>query len=236
MCTLSFVPQSNNGFLLTSNRDEAVARKGALPPKTYESNGIQVTYPKDGEANGTWLAAADNGFMLCLLNGAFTKHHRQPPYKHSRGLVILHFFQFNDVNRFYDDYDFERIEPFTLVFVNSHTQSITEMRWDGERKYLSEKEWNAPHIWSSATLYEPEVVTQREIWFHDFLAENPHADLNNLLYFHHFGGGADEHNRFLMNRNNVLKTISITGIKKCEQNTFMHYEDLLSGSSTILTL
>ncbi len=222
--------------MLTSNRDEAVARQAALAPQAYVHHNIEVVYPKDLQGGGTWLAMAQNGLTVCLLNGAFTKHERTPPYKHSRGLVVIDFFNHSTVGSFLSEYDFKDIEPFTLVVVDAVKTGIHEIRWDGQQTYLMVKEWSKPHIWSSATLYETEVIKQRERWFNDFLEQSPNVDLNQMLHFHHFGGNQDEANRFLMNRNNVLKTVSITGIKKCEAQTIMHYEDLLSGQHSVLQM
>jgi hypothetical protein len=236
MCTLSYVPLNDFDFVLTSNRDEAIFRKAALEPQTYTHNCIKVTYPKDTQAGGTWLAAADNGFLLCLLNGAFVKHERTPPYKHSRGLVVLDFFKYNNVEDFLTRYDFINIEPFTLVVFDSPAKEITEIRWDGTQTYSTTKDWSKPQIWSSATLYEPEVIEQRKQWFVEFLQQNPKIDLNKMLHFHHFGGNDDVENRFLMNRNNGLKTISITGIKKCESQSFIHHEDLITNKTSVLEL
>jgi uncharacterized protein with NRDE domain len=79
---------SNNKIIVTSNRDEAVLRT-AIPPKTYLIDGKKITFPKDPKAGGTWYAVAENGILLVLLNGAEEKHEHQPPYKRSRGLVVL---------------------------------------------------------------------------------------------------------------------------------------------------
>ena len=69
MCTVSFLPL-DNGFILTSNRDERALRKPAEFPATYQSNSGTVTFPRDGKAGGTWIAASKTK-MICLLNGGF---------------------------------------------------------------------------------------------------------------------------------------------------------------------
>jgi hypothetical protein len=235
MCTLTYIPETNNGFLLVSNRDESIAREPALAPEMYLHNGIAVVYPKDTQAGGTWLATAANGFTLCLLNGAFERHLRKPPYRHSRGLVVTGFFNYNDVDVFLTEYDFEGIEPFTLVIIQRTDEQtrIREIRWDGASVYHKEIDGLKPNIWSSATLYDKEVIAEREKWFHHFLVQQPHPDLNDMLQFHHFGGTGDERNDLLMNRDNVLQTISITGIKSCHAGTFMHHEDLLTHTFSV---
>jgi hypothetical protein len=54
-----------------------------------------------------------------------------------------------------------------------------------------------------------------------------------MLHFHHFGGKGDQHNDLLMNRNNQLKTLSISTVKHCVDGYFMLYEDLELNASYI---
>ena len=54
MCTVSLIPISENDFILTSNRDEAVGRK-TLFPEFYQEQGVRVLYPKDAVAGGLSL-------------------------------------------------------------------------------------------------------------------------------------------------------------------------------------
>ena len=60
MCTVTYLPLQDNGFILTSNRDEAIVRKISLPPAKYTINNTSVFFPKDQEANGTWIATSSN--------------------------------------------------------------------------------------------------------------------------------------------------------------------------------
>ena len=54
MCTVTYLPLENDGFILTSNRDESPMRK-TIPPKKYLENGVELAYPKDQLAGGTWI-------------------------------------------------------------------------------------------------------------------------------------------------------------------------------------
>jgi hypothetical protein len=230
MCTLTYIPVSR-GFILTSNRDEQIARKAALPPGSYLHNGVEVVYPKDAQAGGTWIAAADNGYTLCLLNGAFQRHMPAPPYRRSRGLVLLDFFRYNNPERFTREYDFEGIEPFTLVMIRKGEKqnAVDELRWDGSSTHSRAVDASMPQIWSSATLYDPEVIHAREQWFSNWLEQFPRPDAFRLLAFHHFGGSGDEKNDILMNRENKLRTLSITSISYTEAGCMIMYDDLLAG-------
>lgn len=236
MCTLTYIPIEDGSFILTSNRDESVFRLPALPPETYQHNGVSVMYPKDTQAGGTWVAISENSFTLCLLNGAFVRHKHEPPYKHSRGLVVTDFFNYNNVNRFLKGYDFNGLEPFTLVIIESKKESVIhEIRWDGSAHFYTTKDATSPQIWSSASLYDAEVIVEREKWFRHLLQSNSDPTADEMLQFHHFGGGQDE-NRLLINRNNVLKTISITGITHYITRTTVHHENLLTGEFSVSTI
>jgi hypothetical protein len=50
MCTVTFLPVNNNNFILTSSRDVPFSREKAQFPKMYIENGIELYYPKDGQA------------------------------------------------------------------------------------------------------------------------------------------------------------------------------------------
>ena len=91
MCTVTFIPLKNNRFVLTSNRDESPQRS----PETISSlrkEGQEIIFPKDKGAGGSWIAASSQDRLVCLLNGAFDCHQRTPPYRKSRGQMVLDFF------------------------------------------------------------------------------------------------------------------------------------------------
>jgi len=227
MCTVTFLPLSPKGFVLTSNRDEAVLRKPALAPAKYQIGDVAVFFPKDDQAQGTWIATSNNHFTLCLLNGAFQKHNSQPPYKRSRGLVLLDFFKHNSAEEFANECDFEGVEPFTLLILHSErTTTLHELRWDGINKFLKKMENSQPHIWSSSTLYDSETILEREQWFERWIEENAYSDEpERILSFHHFGGKGDTQNDLVMDRNEK-RTVSITSIIEEAQSKTIVYEDL----------
>jgi uncharacterized protein with NRDE domain len=232
MCTVTYLPLSSAGFVLTSNRDEATARKTSLPPAKYHIENHTIFYPKDTQANGTWIATSNNHFTLCLLNGAFQKHVSKPPYKRSRGLVLLDFFQYNDVNKYTSEYDFQNIEPFTLLIVKSEKKAeINELRWDGLRLHVEKKDASIPHIWSSANLYDYETILEREHWFGNWLGENNFvSEPETILSFHHFGGKGDLKNDMIIDRTKK-RTVSITSIIQEEKSKTIVYEDLQNNQT-----
>jgi hypothetical protein len=231
MCTLTYLPKLHSGYFLTSNRDEHINRGAAIVPKVYKHGDKNILYTKDAKAGGTWLAAADNGFAVCLLNGAFVKHFPEPPYRQSRGLVLLDFFDFNDVNLFAQLYNFKGIEPFTLV-VFSNQRTINELVWDGSILHQKSLDGNLPHIWSSATLYDLDIRQKREVIFTEFIRKHEVVNVPNLLQFHHFSSSNDANPSIKMAQNlNGVQTISVTCIESNHDNFCLQHEDLLNNIS-----
>ena len=225
MCTVTYIP-TETGFLLTSNRDEQVSRP-ALPPMKYKVHGQTVFFPKEKSAEGTWISTAENLFSLCLLNGGFEKHVQKPPYRKSRGLVLLDFFGYNDVEAYAEDYNFDGIEPFTLIIVYCKGERVLHrLVWNGSQVHLEEKSAQKPHIWSSSTLYDGGTRQEREDWFFEFMFNNPYATLDDALFFHHFGGGGDHENSIVMQRE-AVQTISITAIEADATGKRIVHEDLI---------
>ena len=128
MCTVTYLPLNHQSWLLTSNRDESPLRP-ALIPAVYEAGqDNRLLYPMDPLAGGTWIAVSGKARAGCVLNGAFERHDRKPPYRKSRGLILLDLFAHNDVDVFFRDYDLDNIEPFTMVVIND--ARVYDFRWD----------------------------------------------------------------------------------------------------------
>ncbi|MEY3367539.1 MAG: hypothetical protein RI973_694 [Bacteroidota bacterium] len=224
MCTVTYIPQAKGQFILTSNRDESPARS---PQQVSQAalQGLSLVFPKDTGAGGTWIAAAADNRVTCLLNGAFDKHRHEPPYRRSRGLMVLDFFEFPSLIAFEEAYDFRGIEPFTLVTVDNG--ELFELRWDGDRAHLKALDAESPCIWSSATLYPGEVGKMREAWFREWLDGRSDFSLEAIRALHLNGGAGDLRNGFVMNRDEVVRTVSITHVIKSSNHIEMHYQDLL---------
>jgi hypothetical protein len=227
MCTVTYLPKANGDYILTSSRDEKLVRPAALPPMEYNVHSKTITFPKDPSAGGSWIAYSESR-TACLLNGGFVKHISLPPYKKSRGLILLDYFQFPGITEFLHEYDFTGIEPFTLIIIES--PGLYELRWDGEKIHSISRDLNKPFIWSSATLYTDEVILKRKTWFQSWLAKNNEFLIDNIRQFHHTAGEGDKENDLLMNRSNSLKTVSITTVEKKQSQMTMIYEDLTNRS------
>lgn len=246
MCTLTFLPIDKKRFIITSNRDESVLRKTELP-KIKIIKEKKVLFPKDKQAGGSWFATADNGWTVCLLNGAFEKHISNPPYRKSRGLVLLDVFSFDAIKDFLNDCDLSGIEPFTMIMFDASPPNplqsrgekkifITELRWDGEKKFIAHIDSAKPNIWASASLYSSSVIEKRKKWFAEWLAKNKKFTVDSIRQFHHFGGEGDIANDVKMKRGDILMTVSISSVEYDEATTKMIYEDLITKKSFIRIL
>lgn len=203
-----------------------MARPKAIPPQSYVLNGKTVTFPKDPQAGGTWIAFSDE-YTICLLNGALKKHQHKPPYKQSRGKIIPDFFNFEGFLSFSETYDFQGIENFTLIVIDNKAMSIDKLVWDGEHALHNTLDHKESHMFSSVTLYSDEIITQRQLWFQEFLNRNPQFSPEDVMNFHQFGGTGDQNNDLTINRNDELKTQCIIQIVRRNQESTFTYKDLI---------
>jgi len=229
MCTVTYLPQPFIGFVLTSTRDEKSIRKPAVPPREYDILGRKVFYPRDPDAGGTWISSAVGGYSLCLLNGGFKIHESRPPYRLSRGLVLLDFYKYNKVDSFRDNYDFKGIEPFTLLIIGHPQRSLDELRWDGQKIHHITPDPDIPCIWSSVTLYSEDVINMRKAWFDTWLGKNPGFTDVEAVRFHKKAGTGDLHNDVLMDREGEVRSVSITSVSRSDMFEKIYYEDLING-------
>lgn len=224
MCTVSFV-NSREGVIITSNRDEKVIRPSAVAPKNYCQNGKNIMYPKDAKAGGTWFVIDEKETVLVLLNGGKIKHVPALFYRKSRGLIALDIISSESPKDFWDQINLEDIEPFTLVLYQK--EKLYELIWDGLIKVKTVLDSNKNHIWSSVTLYPKEIREKRADWFFDFLKEKKEISALEMLDFHRNTEQDDSENGLVINRENVLKTLSITQSVIEKNKCVLRYYDLV---------
>ena len=224
MCTVSFV-NNHEGIIITSNRDEKVIRPGAIAPKNYCQNGKNIMYPKDAKAGGTWFVIDGNGTVLVLLNGGRMKHVPELFYRKSRGLIALDIVSSESPKDFWDQINLEDIEPFTLVLYQQ--EELYELIWDGFIKVKTVLDGNKNHIWSSVTLYPKEIRQKRSNWFFDFLKGKKEISAYEMLDFHRNTEPGDLENGLVINRENELKTLSITQAVIEKNKCVLRYYDLV---------
>lgn len=231
MCTVSYVPQQGNNYILTSNRDETILRPSAFPVMQYSIGGKLIYFPKDPKAGGTWIATDGHQRTVCLLNGGFEPHDllSGKTYRKSRGLVVLDVFSYPDAATFAMEYDFSGIEPFTMILVERFdVLELTELRWDGERAHRILRDAGVPEIWSSVTLYPTEVRADRERLFADLVRKNAQPSLEEIMHFHRWAGEGDERYDLVM-KQGLKQTVSICCIDFGAGVTSAHYHDLIAN-------
>ncbi len=228
MCTVTFLPKGKLDFILTSNRDEDPSRAShRLVSKEIAEK--TVYYPQDPKAGGTWFASDKSDFTLCLLNGGFEKHKHEPPYRLSRGILLLDFFKTGNLTEFISSYWFEGIEPFTLIVVEHRVTGLAlhQLVWDEKELNHQVLNQEESYIWSSSTLYPQPVRNERKAWFEEWLTDRPSFEQSDILEFHQFGGKGDAWNDFVMNREDKVKTVSVTSIDKSETDFNFEHKSLV---------
>lgn len=218
MCTITYLPLSSGSFLLTQNRDESPQRPAAVFPAREERGNRQLLFPKDPAGGGSWIATDEISRLVCIMNGGTGQHQPDPPYRMSRGQVLLDAAATPSFREFASQYPLEGIEPFTLLFFEQ--DAIQELKWDARQKHRNTYDPAQPHIWSAPQLYTPEQHRLRENWFKEWLAAKPGADHSAAenpaftpeaaLEFHIHGGDGNPEHSLLLNRNGLVKTTSIT--------------------------
>lgn len=223
MCTVTYIP-TQNGFHLTSNRDEHISRGHAIVPVEYDTPTGRLLYPKDPDKNGSWIAAKNNGDVVVLLNGAFVKHTVQPNYRKSRGLILMDIISSDEPAHFYNELNLDGIEPFTLVLYAGG--KLYECRWDGEQKRIASLNTKTAYIWSSVTLYDKVATAKRNNWFDDWKRSDSPKTTAGIMHFHRTAGNGDLTDGLIINRDGKMKTMSITNIQVRPQDIIMTYRDL----------
>ncbi|SDW36495.1 Transport and Golgi organisation 2 [Lutibacter oricola] len=225
MCTVTFLPLEENNFILTSSRDENRNRETILPKKYIEDD-VELMYPKDKIAGGTWIGESSKNRLVCVLNGAFINHIKKGNYKKSRGVIAKDILKSNNFISYVEGLNLEGIEPFTMVILDWNKElSLFELIWDEKTKHFTLLE-QEPKIWSSSTLYSNVNKVKRKNLFNSWMQENKFTS-KNILQFHHSEEG-DKEQAILMKRTNV-ETVSITSIKKQQDSIQWFYKDVVNS-------
>ncbi len=221
MCCLTIHKNKENKIIFTHNRDENVIRHNAsLKVYAYAINNQLVWMPKDQKSNGTWIAT--NGqITAAILNGATSNHVKKEKYDSSRGNIIMILFELGSVEQFIHSFLPHGYEPFTmLIYYNEH--DLKELVWNEKELTIKNLDINKSYIYSSSTLYNESVKSQRKELFVEFVNDYTNEkDLWNL----HLRKGID-HNKFLnVDVTNSISTVSISQIIH-QNNTIFMYQSL----------
>lgn len=224
MCTVTFVPKKD-GFVFASNRDEQPLRKTILP-KYYQETGVELFFPKDEVAGGTWIGLSSHERLVCLLNGGKVYHNPKIKFPKSRGVIVTQMLTAKDVLKSLKEVDLEGVAPFTLVVVDWRgSRKVYELIWCRNQKFLRELSVNEKHIWSSSTLYTEEMKAERKEWF-----ANLDGDAESVLAFHQNEVLGTVETSPKMKRD-VVETVSTTLIEKTADNLCLEYHDYVQDET-----
>ena len=224
MCMITYIPINESNFMLTHSRDESILRPIATPPIKREINGVRHMYPVDPQGKGTWIGMSEKGNVAALFNGGTKKHSHEPPYKHSRGLIIPEYFKHQSFNDFQQNFDSEGLEPFTLLVIEKG--HIYEMRKDPDKLDVREIDPLKPQLFMSANLYPRSTEHDRRLELLNIYYDKGFVSQKEILNYH-------DVNRFEITSKNkkydtgshILKTVSTTSITKTPSSIGIDYLD-----------
>jgi len=231
MCTLTFFPlkAEDHSFVFTSNRDESINRP-TLPPKHYMEDEIDLWFPKDEIAGGTWAGVSSRQRLVCLMNGAFEAHQRKPQYNMSRGVVVKEALKTENIEHFFENFSLTEVEPFTLINIEFKSElKIFKWVWDGEQKHLFNEQVK-PQIWSASMTYDQIQRKSREKYWQEFLKSHDDISEKEILNFHHQKEGD------LVIDRGILKTTSITQVVIKPNQKLIKFEDLKNNEISKLEI
>lgn len=229
MCTVTYIPRDNNEFYLTHNRDEDVKRAIATPPVKRLIQGRSHLFPVDPQGKGTWIGMSEQGRVASLMNGGSRDHHRTPPYRHSRGLIIPAYFEYPNVEIFLKHFDFADLEPFTL-FVFEYGK-IFEIVKNNDKPDCYELDPSKPFIRSSKPLYTDKSMDERKINFIEWLFRPGEMTRNRIMDFHRTLTFEKTADKSKVPTEYLLRTVSITSIHQTSSQLSMHYLDKVNEIS-----
>lgn len=223
MCTVTYVRTSNK-VILTSNRDEQINRAAAEEPRSYTVNGRELTFPRDPQSGGTWFVMDTEANVAILLNGAAEKHQPRLHYRKSRGLILLDLMSHPSILTAWDSIDLDVIEPFTII--TYWKTNLYQLRWDSTLKKRIKLDSNLSYIWSSATLYSTDIQALRKQWFNEFLSSQSCIDEKSIREFHLHTESSNTEYGLVINRNEQIKTRSLTQAVISTNETEIYHHNL----------
>jgi hypothetical protein len=152
MCTLSIISTAQAGFgprclRVVFSRDEQRDRPAALAPRwrslsQARHGATRAIWPTDPRGGGTWIAAADSGLILCLLNLNLEPPPVLPGALLSRGQIIPRLIGDDKAGAAIaglEQLDLDRFPPFRLVAIDAGTKSLLVARWDRTSLTVSQR-------------------------------------------------------------------------------------------------
>jgi hypothetical protein len=221
MCTATWLTRPG-AFHLFFNRDELRTRERATPPQAAESGGIRFLAPRDGRAGGTWLAAAEHGLALALLNRS---DGRVPPEAASRGRLIPRLIAAGDPGELaarLGREDLAALPPFRLAAFWFAPRAATLATWDGDR--LACEPLADSGLLASSGLGDRLATEHRARLWGELHADGRAPDPARLREFHRAHGGGPSAWSVCMHRDEA-ETASSAEIRIDDAEVSLRYVD-----------
>ncbi|MGB6092131.1 MAG: NRDE family protein [Moheibacter sp.] len=212
MCIVSIFSKDNGDFLLTHNRDESRLRPFSNQVHNSEYHQKKWIGPVDLVSGGTWIYYSLK-YAACILNGGYVKHSHRPPYRMSRGLLILELLRYNSIDQFISVTDLEGIEPFTMMMLNMNSTEKKILVWNGSQRFVEDRSSEQLIVRSSTPLY---TVQEKSVHYNSFEEiENPTPE--RVFELH-------DHLKMLPNHQfETVQTTSITQISHQHHQTDLKF-------------
>lgn len=88
MCTVTWIRDRKDGYVLCFSRDEKLTRRRAEAPVRRRAEGVSYLTPVDGDHGGSWLASNEFGLTVYLVN-RYDAPAANAPAPLTRGGVVL---------------------------------------------------------------------------------------------------------------------------------------------------
>jgi hypothetical protein len=218
MCTVSVITiEGGAGFRLVTNRDESPERARELAPRWHEVSeaGVRAVWPIDGLMGGTWVAGAESGIALALLNGNLPAPAPTPDpgRRLSRGGIIPRLIgeaSVDAVLRGLGSLELARFDAFRLVAVGAPGGvRIVETLWDG--RDLSSVELGAgPACFASSGLGDRLVQGRLPLFERMVVAPGCSAEAQDDFHEHRW---PDHPELSVMMERPGARTVSVTRVE-----------------------
>ncbi len=222
MCTLTAINlmtgEGRTGYRLVMNRDELRTRSREMPPEWREVGGVRAIWPVDPDGGGTWIAAAETGLTLALVNSFPEPMPNLPADRVSRGLIIPGLIASEGIEGVVDGFEsieVERYAPFRLVAVD-----LAEGE-DGVVPRMLVVDWNREELAVETHLDGPiclvssglgDSVVEPRLGLYEEMLVEPGLSVANQDRFHAHRWG-DRPELSVMLERELARTVSVTAVE-----------------------
>ena len=241
MCTVTYYPHPDSGFSLFCNHDESCRRPTPEAPRLITENGIDIIQPRDPAGRGTWIAAQNNGIVMCTLNSPNDQGVNQRHGAKSRSRIIKALCGSQDEEEL--RVRFGLLNPlhfgaFRLVciFSRPHRQDkILTWHWNG-RVLNALHGLTGAQIWACPFRKEHDCECFRKNLWKTFLLNHLHATEEDLRQFH-FSAGQHLNEKTVAMKSRHSQTVNISHVRvAATEIRFDYYDGLPWEKPAVQTL